>query len=320
MLIGNNTTYTNSAHTQRQARQLKQQQQQALMQQQQHQSPKVTNSNFNSYNSNNNNNNSNNSSPYPYHNTAPSTPIHNSSIPSISAQSPMQHAGSRSSVVGQNVSIGGGAGGGSGYNPNTTSSPSVTTPILRRNSNNNTSHPSSPSTSITTALGATTITASPFIHNKTSHYSSHNQNINVQNLQNSSPMPQHQQSFNSNSQNGGGQYTNGNQHPHNRKNSTTSLNSAQMLIAQLQQQNMPMQQQSHHQSNNQNLFNQPIFNNSPGQFNSNHMHQQQSVQQQVNPQYGSNDMFHPFTPLNKQQILQEIFNLNTTDINVYNKD
>lgn len=153
MLIGNNTTYTNSAHSQRQARQLKQQQQQqqqqALMQQ--HQSPKVTNNsnNFSSYNSSSSSSNTNtNSSPYPYHNTAPSTPIHNSSIPSKSvAQSPLQHAQSRSSVVSQNVSIGGGGGG--GYN-----SPSITnTPITRRNSNNNTSHPSSPSTSITTALG-----------------------------------------------------------------------------------------------------------------------------------------------------------------------
>ena len=87
-------------------------------------------------------------------------------------------------------------------------------------------------------------------------------------------------------------------HPHNRKNSTTSLNSAQMsLLVQLQQhQNLPMQQQqSQHQSNSQNinstsnLFNQSLFNNSPGQFNSNHLQQQH---QQVNQQhYGSNGTY-----------------------------
>ncbi len=136
MLIGNNTNYTNStAHHQRQTRlhqqQLKQQQQQVLLQQQhiQSQSPRVTNMNFNL---------SSPASPYPYHNTAPTTPNQSASIPV--GQSPMvqrsdhQHGGGSGSYV-------------------TTGSPSITTPITRRNSQNNSSHPSSPASTITTALG-----------------------------------------------------------------------------------------------------------------------------------------------------------------------
>lgn len=144
MLISNNTNYTNSnAHHQRQARlaqqQLKQQQQ-AQMQQQQ-QSPKVSTNNFSHHYTGNNTG----TPPYPYHNTAPSTPIHNSSIPNVNcAQSPLLHHQSRNSITNSsNVS-------GSYVNAG---SPSISTPISRRNSNNNTSHPSSPSTSITTALG-----------------------------------------------------------------------------------------------------------------------------------------------------------------------
>jgi len=126
MLIGNNTNYTNStAHHQRQTRlhqqQLKQQQQQQQQQQQIHpHTTTVTNMNFNV----------SPASPYPYHNTAPSTPIQSSSIPV--AHSPMIQRNDRS--------------GSSGYVVN--GSPSITTPISRRNSQNNSSNLSSPATSI----------------------------------------------------------------------------------------------------------------------------------------------------------------------------
>lgn len=314
MLIGNNTTYTNSnPHHQRQARLHQQQLKQQQQMQMQHQSPKVTNnfSNYSSNNnngSNNNNNNNNNTNSYPYHNTAPSTPIHNSSIPS--AQSPMLQQ-SRNNVNNSNVS--------GGYV--TACSPSISTPISRRNSN--TSHPSSPSTSITTALGATTITASPFIHNKTPHYSNHNQNIQNSPLphQPASPAPNNvNHSFNtnnnSNNQNSQNQYTNGNSHPHNRKNSTASLNSAQInLMAQFQQQqapSSPMQQNNQNINNQGNIYNTPLLMNQAS-FGSNHIQQQNQLQHQL-----SND---PYAySLNKHQILQEIYNLNNNDINVYNKD
>jgi len=321
MLIGSNTNYVNSnAHHQRQARlhqqQLKQQQQAHIQQQQQ--SPKVTNMmNFstNSYMPQQQQqqqppNNGSSPSPYSYNNTATSTPIHNSSIPLISVAS--QHAGSRTSVH-TTGSVQ------SGYVNNNNGSPSITTPISRRNSQqNNSSHPSSPSASLTNALGVTTITASPFIHNKTSHYSNHNQNI--QNLQNS-PVPQPpaspaipNHSFNNNNQN----QFNGNSQPHNnnRKNSTTSLNSAQIaMLGQYQQQqtsNITLQRQQSNGSNNQNVnsstgnvFNQPmLFNN-----NGNNLQQQQS-------QFNSTD---PYAYSLNKNIFQEIYNLNT-DINVYNQD
>jgi hypothetical protein len=222
---------------------------------------------------------------------------------------------------------------GGGYVP--AGSPSISTPISRRNSNTNTSHPSSPSTSITNTLGATTITASPFIHNKTPHYSTHTQNIQNSPLQMqpTSPAPNNMNhSFNinnnqnnNNNQNGQNQYTNGNSQTNNRKNSTTSLNSAQMsLIAQFQQNQAPPSPMQHHQSQNQNinnagnLFNQPLLMNQPLPFGSNSNNHMQ--QNQVPQQFGSND---PYAyQLNKHQILQEIYNLtnNNNDINVYNKD